>query len=71
MNKKDLSERDICSKFILPAVTSAGWDLQTQIREEITFTKGRIIVRGKLHTRGEQKRAFEVICDEERSTASR
>jgi type I site-specific restriction endonuclease len=26
MNKKDLSERDICSKFISPAVKRAGWD---------------------------------------------
>lgn len=57
MDKKKLSERDICSKYITPAVTDAGWDLQTQIREEVSFTKGRIIVRGKLHARGEQKRA--------------
>ena len=27
MNKKDLSERDICSKFIGPAVKRAGWDV--------------------------------------------
>ena len=46
MNKKDLNERDICSKFITPAILKAGWDLQTQIREEVRFTKGRIIVRG-------------------------
>ena len=26
MNKKDLSERDICSKFIGPAIKHAGWD---------------------------------------------
>ena len=48
MNKRDLNERDICSKFITPAILSAGWDLTTQIREEVRFTKGRIIVRGKL-----------------------
>jgi len=52
-----LSERDVCSKFITPALLSAGWDLQTQIREEVSFTKGRIIVRGKLHSRGKGKRA--------------
>jgi len=46
-DKKSLSERDICSKYITPAVTGAGWDLHTQIREEVSFTKGRIIVRGK------------------------
>ena len=56
-----LSERDICSKFITPAVTAAGWDLHTQIREEVTFTKGRIIVRGKIHTRGETKRADYIL----------
>ena len=61
MSKKDLSERDICSKYITPAVTGAGWDLHTQIREEVSFTKGRIIVRGKLHTRGEQKRADYIL----------
>jgi type I restriction enzyme R subunit len=61
MNKRELSERDICSKFITPAIVSAGWDLHTQIREELSFTKGRIIVRGKLHTRGKQKRADYVL----------
>ncbi len=61
MDKKKLSERDICSKYITPAVISAGWDLHSQIREEVSFTKGRIIVRGKLHTRGEQKRADYIL----------
>lgn len=46
MDKKALSERDICTKFITPALVQAGWDIQTQIREEVTFTAGRIIVRG-------------------------
>lgn len=57
MNKKVLTEQDICSKFILPAVVSAGWDLQLQIREQYSFTAGRIIVRGKTVERGERKRA--------------
>src|SRR5271170_8099038 len=57
MNKKELSERDICTKYITPAVKKAGWDEMTQIREEVSFTKGRIIVRGKLVTRGQAKRA--------------
>jgi type I restriction enzyme R subunit len=60
-NKKDLSERDICTKYITPAITAAGWDLHSQIREEVSFTKGRIIVRGKLHTRGELKRADYIL----------
>src|SRR3954470_9130909 len=52
MNKKQLSERDICTKFITPSLRRAGWDELTQLREEVSFTKGRIIVRGKLVTRG-------------------
>ena len=57
LNKKSLSERDICSKFITPALVSAKWDLMSQIREEVSFTKGRVIVRGQLSARGEPKRA--------------
>ncbi len=33
----------------------------TQIREEVSFTKGRIIVRGKLVTRGKGKRADYIL----------
>jgi len=61
MSRSSLSERDVCSKFITPALTTAGWDLQSQIREEVGFTKGRIIVRGKLVTRGKAKRADYVL----------
>lgn len=56
-----LSERDICSKYITPALVDAGWDLHTQIREEVSFTKGRIVVRGRLHSRGKGKRADYVL----------
>jgi type I restriction enzyme R subunit len=48
MDKRSLSERDICTKFITPALRAAGWDEMFQIREEVYFTKGRITVRGKL-----------------------
>ncbi len=61
MDKKSLSERDICTKFITPALRKAGWDEMTQIREEVHFTKGRIIVRGKLVSRGKGKRADYVL----------
>ena len=61
MDKKTLSESDICAKFITPALIKAGWDEGLQIRREVSFTKGRIIVRGKLHTRGEQKRADYIL----------
>ncbi|MBI2639969.1 MAG: DEAD/DEAH box helicase family protein [Candidatus Sungbacteria bacterium] len=60
-SKKELSEQDICSKFILPALTNAGWDLQKQIREQYSFTAGRIIVRGKSVFRGEKKRVDFVL----------
>jgi type I restriction enzyme, R subunit len=61
MDKRSLSERDICTKFITPALRSAGWHEITQIREEVSFTKGRIIVRGKLVSRGRGKRADYIL----------
>jgi type I restriction enzyme R subunit len=61
MNKKALSERDICTKFITPSLVAAGWDLDTQIREEVGFTDGRIYVRGKIHARGAQKRVDYIL----------
>ena len=60
-DKKNLSERDICTQYINPALHRAGWDFATQVREEVSFTNGRVIVRGKLHTRGKQKRADHVL----------
>lgn len=64
MNKKALSETDIRSKFITPALCGpggAGWDLMTQVREEVYFTKGRVIVRGKTVRRGEAKKADYIL----------
>ncbi|RXT54866.1 restriction endonuclease [Bosea sp. Tri-44] len=61
MDKHALTERDICTKFILPAIKRAGWDEMVQVREEVYFTKGRIIVRGKLVTRGKAKKADFVL----------
>ena len=61
IDKKNLSERDICTKFITPALERAEWDLMSQVREEVSFTAGRIIVRGKLVTRGKAKRADYIL----------
>ena len=61
MDKRSLSERDICTKFIMPALRKAGWDEMSQIREEVSFTNGRIIVRGKLVKRGKGKRADYIL----------
>ncbi len=62
MNKKALTEADIRSKFITPAIVGPGkWDLITQVREEEYFTKGRVIVRGKTVKRGEAKKADYIL----------
>ena len=61
ISKSDLSERDICSKFIGPALEKAGWDMHTQIREEVPFTDGRIQVKGNLTSRGSRKRADYIL----------
>jgi type I restriction enzyme, R subunit len=59
--KKSLTERDICTKFIVPALETAGWDIETQVREQFYFTDGRIIVRGKTVKRGDRKFADFVL----------
>ncbi len=56
-DKKHLTEADIRTKFIMPAIISSNWDLMTQIREEAFFTNGRVIVRGKTVQRGKAKKA--------------
>ena len=61
MDKKSLSERDICTKFITPAVEKAGWDKLTQLLEEVYFTDGKIYVRGKMTARGKAKRADYIL----------
>jgi len=64
MNKKALTETDIRTKFITPALVGAAgdkWNVMTQIREEFRFTKGRVIVRGKTVQRGEAKKADYIL----------
>ncbi len=64
MNKKSLTEADIRTKFITPAIVGPNgdkWDVMTQIREEVYFTKGRVIVRGKTVKRGEAQKADYVL----------
>ena len=60
-SKQDLSERDMCTKYITPALQAAGWNIATQIREEVTFTDGKIYVRGNLTSRGKRKRADYIL----------
>lgn len=59
MNKKELTEADIRTKFITPAVLGprgGKWNVMTQLREEVFFTKGGVIVRGKTVSRGKSKK---------------
>jgi type I restriction enzyme R subunit len=59
--KNQLSETDICAKYITPAILKVGWDEQTQIRREVPFTDGKIIVKGRVHARGNKKRADYIL----------
>src|SRR5262249_18355352 len=59
MNKKLLTEADIRTKFITPAIIGSNkvkWDVMTQVQEERFITRGRVIVRGKTVTRGEGRK---------------
>lgn len=61
IDKKKLSERDICTKYITPALENSGWDKHLQILEEVSFTDGKIYVRGKFTARGQRKRADYIL----------
>src|ERR1035438_5777002 len=64
MDKKALTEADIRTKFITPALVGPNgskWNVMTQIREETYFTRGRVIVRGKTVKRGEAKKADYIL----------
>ena len=47
MDKKALSESDLCDKFIRPAMERAGWHGLDQIYREFPLRAGRVVVRGK------------------------
>ena len=64
MSKKEFTEADIRTKFITPAILGpdgSKWESASQLREEVYFTKGRILVRGKLVKRGESKKADYIL----------
>ena len=58
VNKKELTELDICDLYITPAIKEAGWDQLTQIRREVTLTPGPVIVRGEMSSRNKKKKKF-------------
>jgi len=59
MDKKDLTEQEIRTRFITPALRQAGWEL-VQIREEVYITAGKIDPREK-GARGERMFADYVL----------
>lgn len=61
MDKKSMSESDICREYITPAIKDAGWDWETQIKEQVTFTKWKIIVKWKTVKRWDPKRADYIL----------
>jgi type I restriction enzyme R subunit len=61
LDKKNLSERDICTKFITPALSQSGWDHQHQIREEVNVTNGRVLVKGNSVSRAKPRRADYIL----------
>ena len=61
MDKTHLNETEVCDQYITPAIAAAGWHPGVQLRREVTFTAGRVIVRGKLAVRGDKKRADYIL----------
>ena len=61
VNKKALSETDIISKYIMPAIKQAGWDDMTQIRQEVKLRDGKVVVRGMVAARKKVKSADIVL----------
>ncbi len=61
VNKKALSETDIISKYIIPAIKQAGWDDMTQIRQEVKLRDGKVVVRGMVAARKKVKSADIVL----------
>ncbi|MEO8746053.1 MAG: DEAD/DEAH box helicase family protein [Rhodanobacter sp.] len=64
MDKKKLSEADICLKFITPALVASGWDVNEQVFQEFTLKAGRMVVRGQRAARDKTsiRRADYMLC---------
>ena len=61
MDKRKLTETDIITKYILPAIETAGWDSMTQLRQEVKLRDGKVIVRGQIGMRTTVKSADIVL----------
>jgi type I site-specific restriction endonuclease len=62
IDKQTLSERDTCTKYIAPTLEFLGWNKYAQLLEGVSFTDGKIYVRGKLTARGQRKLADYILC---------
>lgn len=60
MDKKSLTEADIRSKYIDPAIINRGWT-EDMIRREHYFTDGRVIFLGQNHDRQKGKKADYIL----------
>ncbi len=61
LNLSTLTEADIITKRVMPAILDAGWDNTTQIRQEVKLRDGKVIVRGKVAARRTVKSADIVL----------
>ena len=61
MRKRTYPKKNICTKFITPSIEGVGWDKQTQFLEEVSFTDGKIYVRGRLTAQGKRKQADYIL----------
>jgi type I restriction enzyme R subunit len=61
INKASLTETDIITKLVLPAIKDAGWDDMTQIRQEVKLKDGKVVVRGQVAARQKVKAADIVL----------
>ncbi len=61
MDLSTLTESDICDQFITPAILAAGWDPESQVRREVTYTAGRIWVHGRLASRGKKRKRADYV----------
>ena len=61
INKIEMSEEDVRAKYIDPSIRNAGWNEETQIRREFSFTDGRIFVKHGKVVRGKRKKADYIL----------
>ena len=57
----ELTEEDVRAKYIDPSIRNAGWNEELQIRREVFFTDGRIIIQKNKTKRGKRKKADYVL----------